>query len=97
MKIEVNPSKMTIDELSDCIAELTAQRERLLKQECEIAGDRCHDAFYAALRQAWDYTESGLFDITLDFKTVNGRRHHIPLNMEQIEFWNIEVERKMEQ
>ena len=97
MKIEVNPSKMTIDELNDCIAELTTQRDRLLEQEREIAGDRCHDAFFSALRQAWDYTESGHFDVTMEIKTVNGRRHHIPLNMEQLEYWNIEVERKMEQ
>lgn len=95
MKIEVNPSKMTIAELTDCIAELTAQRDRLLEKEREIAEDRCHDAFIGALGQVWDYTESGNFNVTLEIKTTNGRRHHIPLNMEQVEEWHIEVERKM--
>lgn len=97
MKIEVNPSKMTLDELTDCIAELTAQRERILEEEREDAEIHCHNAFISALGKVWDYTESGHFDVTLEIKTVNGRRHHIPLNMEQMEYWNIEVKRKMEQ
>ena len=97
MKIELNPSKMTIAELTDCIAELTAQRERLLEEVREAAEINCHNAFISALDKIWDYTESGHFNVTLKIETINGRRHSIPLNMEQIGEWHLEVEQKMEQ
>lgn len=97
MKIEINPNRMSLSELSDCIAELSAQRDRLLEEEREIAEAECHDAFITALGQAWNYTETGNFDITLSIKVASDRRHRIPLNMEQIEEWHIEVNRKMEQ
>lgn len=96
MKIEINPNRMSLSELSDCIAELSAQRDRLLEEERETAEAECHDAFITALGQAWYYTETGNFDITLSIKVASGRRHRIPLNMEQIEEWHIEVNRKME-
>ena len=91
MKVELNPSRMTIDELTDCIAELSAQRDRLLKEEQEAAEIHCHNAFVSALGKVWDYTESGNFDVSLNIKTVNGRLHHIPLNMDRIEYWELEV------
>lgn len=93
MKIELNPNRMTIPELTDCINELIAQRDRLLEEEREAAEVHCHNAFISAFGKIWDYTETGNFNVALEIKTVNGRRHHIPLNMEQIEEWHLEVTR----
>lgn len=97
MKIELNPSRMTIAELNDCIAELSAQRDRLLDEEKQAIEIQCRNAFLAAFGQVWDYTETGHYNIFLNIKSVNGRRHIIPLNMEKIEEWDLGITRAAEQ
>ena len=97
MKIELNPSRMTIAELTDCIAELSAQRDRLLERERNVIEGECYDAFIEALATVWNYTEEGKYDISLHIKSNPGREHRIRLNMENIESWHIEVSKKVEQ
>ena len=96
MKIELNPSRMTVAELTDCIAELSEQRDRLLEEEREAVLIRCHDAFISALGEVWDCAE-GKYDIFLHIKSNPGRLHVIKLNMENIESWHLEVSKKVEQ
>ena len=97
MKIELNPSRMTVAELTDCIAELSAQRDRLLEEGRCVAEAECHDAFIEALGTVWGYTEEGKYDVFLHIKSNPGRTHVIKLNMENIECWHIEVSKKVEQ
>jgi len=40
---------MTVAELTDCITELTAQRDRLIEEERCVVEAECHDAFIEAL------------------------------------------------
>lgn len=93
MKIELNPNRMTVAELNDCIAELTAQRDRLLEEECEAISGRCHDAVIEMLGKVWEFTDCGRipWGVELYIKPTNGREHHIKLDMSSIQEWHIEV------
>lgn len=94
MKIELNPNRMTVPELTDCINELIAQRDRLLEEERQFAEEQCHDAMIQALGQVWEYTETGNFDATLYIQNTSGRTHRIPLNMRAVAEWHIDITRK---
>ena len=93
MKIELNPNRMTVAELNDCIAELTAHRDRLLEEECEAISGRCHDAVIEMLGKVWEFTDCGKipWGVELHIKPTNGREHHIKLDMSSIQEWHIEV------
>ena len=95
MKIELNPSRMTVAELTDCIAELTAQRDRLIEQESETICEQCHDAVIEMLGKVWEFTDCGKvpWGVTLYIKPSNGREHRIKLDMASIQEWHIEVTR----
>lgn len=97
MKIELNPSRMSIEELNDAIAELTTQRERIREDVRMNAEIDCHEAVIEMLGSVWEHTESGPFDVKLKIKTVNGREYRIPLNQDKVEYWELEVTYKTEQ
>jgi hypothetical protein len=94
MKIELNPSRMTVEELNDAIAELTAQRERIREGARMSAEIDCYDAIIEMFGSVWEHTESGPFDVKLKIKTVNGREYRIPLNQDKVEYWELEVSYK---
>lgn len=95
MKIELNPSRMTVTELNDCIAELTAQRDRIIEQVRETISDQCHDAVIEMLGKVWEFTDCGEvpWNVELHIKPSNGREHRIKLDMSSIQEWHIEVTR----
>ena len=97
MKIELNPSRMTISELNDCITKLTAQRDRFLEGARMSAEIDCHDAVIEMFGSVWEHTESGPFDVKLKIKTTHGREYRIPLNQDNVEYWELEVTYKTEQ
>jgi len=93
MKIELNPNRMTIAELNDCIAELTAQRDHLIEQECDAISEQCHDAVIEMLGKIWEFTDCGKvpWGVELYVKPTHGREHRIKLDMASIQEWHIEV------
>ena len=93
MKVELNPTRMTVAELNDCIAELTAQRDRIMEQEREVINEQCHDAVIEMLGKVWEFTDCGKvpWGVKLYIKPTNGREHHIKLDMSSIQEWHIEV------
>ena len=93
MKIELNPNSMTISELNDCIAEFTAERDRLQELERKKILEQCHDAVIDMMGTIWKFTErdENPWEVILSIKAANGRAHHIKMDMASIEEWNIEV------
>lgn len=93
MKIELNPNRMTIAELNDCIAELTAQRDRLQEIDRLNVDEQCHDAVIDMMGKLWDFTdrEENPWEVTLCIKTSHGREHRIKMDMDSIEEWHVEV------
>ena len=88
MKIELNPNKMTISELTDCIKELSAQRIRLVeekRQQVELALNVEMAKFLN------DVNDSNHF-CYLNILVKSGRKYRIPLNMYAIKEWQIGVE-----
>lgn len=97
MKIELNPSHMSIKELTDCIAELSAQRERLIEERREEVEGCCYEIFLDALVHILDAAGDD-HDITLILKGNHTRAYDIPLT--DLEHWDIEVkphDREVEQ
>ena len=95
MKIELNPSRMTVAELNDCIAELIAQRDRIMEQKRETISEQCHDAVIEMLGKIWGFTDCGKvpWGVELYIKPTHGREHHIKLDMSSIQEWHIEITR----
>lgn len=88
MKLELNPNKMTISELTDCIKELSAQRARLVeekRQQVELALNVEMTKFLN------DVNDSNHI-CYLNIRVKNGRKYRMPLNMYAIKEWQIEVE-----
>lgn len=95
MKIELNPGRMTIDELTCCIAELTAQRDRIMEQESKVISEQCHDAVIEMLGKIWEFTDARAvpWSVELYIKPTHGREHRIKLDMASIQEWHVEVTR----
>lgn len=93
MKIELNPNRMTVSELNDCIAELIAQRDRLQEIDRQNICDQCHDAVINMMGTLWEFTEcsENPWDVTLYIKPTHGREHRIKMDMASIEEWHVEV------
>ena len=94
MKIELNPNSMTISELNDCIAEFTAERDRLQELERKKILEQCHDAVIDMMGTIWKFTErdENPWEVILSIKAAaSGRTHCLKMNMASIEEWNIEV------
>lgn len=98
MKIELNPSRMTVAELNDCITELTAQRDRIMEEGRSKVEHKLHDAVIEMMGTIWDYTDDrGPFDVVLTIKPTHGREHRIHMDMASIEEWGLEVSYRPEQ
>ena len=95
MKIELNPSRMTVAELNDCIAELTAQRDRIMEEERETISEQCHNAVIEMLGKIWEFTDCGKvpWGVALCVKPSDGRKFRIKLDMASIQEWHVEVTR----
>ena len=93
MKIELNPNRMTIAELNDCIAELTAQRDRLQEIDRQNVCEQCHDAVIDMMGKLCEFTDrnENPWEVTLFIRTNNNRTHRIKMDMESIEEWHVEV------
>lgn len=93
MKIELNPNRMTIAELNDCIAELTAQRDRLQEIDRQNVCEQCHDAVIDMMGKLWEFTDrnENPWEVTLFIRTSNNRTHRIKMDMDSIEEWHVEV------
>lgn len=93
MKVELNPNRMTIAELNDCIAELIAQRDRLQEIDRLNVDEQCRVAVLDLLGKLWDFTDrnENPWDVTLCIKTNRGREHRIKMDMDSIEEWHVEV------
>lgn len=92
MKLELNPNKMTISELTDCIKELSAQRIRLVeekRQQVELALN------VEMVKFLNDVNESNHI-CYLNIRVKSGRKYRVPLNMYAIKEWQIEVEAQNE-
>lgn len=92
MKIEINPSRMSLEELNDAIMELSAHRDRLMEEQRHEIEKFCCDAFGEALALIGVNTRE--YDITLNIQPRGRREYRIPLHIPLT--WNIEVERKSE-
>lgn len=93
MKIELNPNSMTISELNDCIAEFTAERDRLQELEQKKILEQCNDAVIDMMGTIFKFTErdENPWEVILSIKTASGRTHCIKMDMTNIKDWNIEV------
>ena len=92
MKIELNSSRMTIDELTDCINELSAQRARLIEEQRSSA----EFALTLAFTEFLVAVEKTGFDVKLNVKTSTGRTRRMTLTPESIESWGLLVTPKEE-
>ncbi len=93
MKIELNPSRMSIEELNDAIVELSAHRDRLMEEQRHEVEKFCGDTFGEALALIGINTRE--YDITLNIQPRGRREYRIPLHIPLA--WSIEVtERKPE-
>ena len=90
MKIELNPERMTVSELNDCIAELMAQRDRVLEENRKAIEQEVNMDFMEMWAKAQDYAKH--YDMKLNITTTRGRSYHISLDAKTIKEWCISVE-----
>lgn len=87
MKLELNPSKMTVEELTDAINELAAQRERIIEEKRQSVETALTLEMVAFLR---DVNESD-YECYLEVKVKSGRHYKVPLNIRALESWQMVV------
>lgn len=90
MKIELNPERMTVNELNDCIAELMAQRDRVLEENRKEIEQEVNLNFMEAWAKAQEYVEH--YTMELNVTLMRGRSYRIPLDARAIKEWCINVE-----
>ena len=81
MKIELNPNKMTVEELNDTIKELTAQRDRILENKRQAIAMQLNLQLNDVFESIYDDT----YNYCLYIRLKNGRRYRIPLDSQQLE------------
>lgn len=81
MKIELNPNKMTVEELNDVIKELTAQRERILENKRQAIATQLNLQLVDIFESIYDDT----YDYCLYIKLKSGRHYRIPLDSQKLE------------
>ena len=89
MKIELNPERMTMSELNDCIAELIAQRDRILEENRKAIEQEVNLNFMDAWAKAQDYAKH--YEMELNVTLTRGRSYRIPLDAKAIKEWCINV------
>lgn len=94
MKIELNPERMTIAELTDCITELTAQREHLIEDARHNTMTELNLMAMSVFERAQDFRED--YELYLDVTVSRGRNYRIPLDARAIRQWQIVAERRKE-
>ena len=92
MKLELNPSKMTVAELTDCIKELSVQRERLIEEERQ----QVEFALNVEMAKVLSDVNNSNHICYLRIQFKNGRKHRVPLNLNAFKEWQIEVEAQSE-
>lgn len=92
MKMEFNEKRMTVEELTDCIAELTRIREEKIKEQANVIAAEVHGRFQDML----DYTRSlqEQYEIYLHFTKKSGREVEVPLTENALKNFYILVKRK---
>lgn len=79
MKIEVNPSRMTIEELNDAIAELVAQRDRVMEEKRQAIEESCYLSFTNMMLDVHNFT-GDTYNAWVTVKSRTGREHRICLS-----------------
>lgn len=92
MKLELNPNKMTVEELTDAINELSAQRARIVEEKRQSVETALTLEMVAFLR---DVNESN-YECQLVVRTKGNRQYRVPLNIEAIGCWSLSVQPKKE-
>lgn len=87
MKLELNPSKMTVEELTDAINELAAQRERILEEKRQGV----EMLLNLQMIDVFKNVEACEYDCYLEAKVKSGRRYKVPLNVGALESWQVLV------
>ena len=87
MKLELNPSKMTVEELTDAINELSTQRARIIEEQRQSVEMAINLQMLEVLHNV---DECG-YSCTLNVKTKGNRRYRVPLNMQAIDSWQVVV------
>ena len=87
MKLELNPSKMTVEELTDAINELTSQRERILETNRQVV-EKC---LHLQMLDVIKHVDACGYDCYLEVKVKSGRHYKVPLNPKALDSWQVVV------
>lgn len=87
MKLELNPSKMTVEELTDAINELAAQRERILEEKRQDVELQLNLQMVEVLKNVGCCA----YDCYLEVKVKSGRHYKVPLNPKALDSWQVVV------
>lgn len=87
MKLELNPNNMTVEELTDAINELVAQRERILEKNRQVVEACLHLEMLDVIK----HVDACGYDCYLEVKVKSGRHYKLPLNLKALESWQVVV------
>ena len=87
MKLELNPNKMTVEELNDAINELTTQRERILEEKRQEVELQLNVQMVDVLKNVGCCG----YDCYLEVKVKSGRHYKVPLNPKACDSWQVLV------